>query len=292
MLNYYTCVLGYSCNNSCIFCTRPNDASMPNVWGYVEDKSTKQIFNELAEARKQFNGVILTGGEPAIRRDFFEILQKCVDLGFEKISIQTNARKFADKMFAEKTIKILGDRADFYVSFHSHRKELFNKLSGTNAYDEALTGLKNLLSLSEQVRTNTVVMKPNYKELPEIAKFLCDLGVKEIEFMFVHPNGMAWVNRKQIVPRIENTIPFVKKAIDVAEMYGVRATATCFPICALDNKCKTKASELFLPEHMIIKNPKARTKDEKCKDCKYFRNCWGIWTNYLKIFPFEFNPQH
>lgn len=289
MLNYYTCVLGYSCNNSCIFCTRPNDASMPNVWGYVEDKSTKQIFNELAEARKQFNGVILTGGEPAIRRDFFEILQKCVDLGFEKISIQTNARKFADKMFAEKTIKILGDRADFYVSFHSHRKELFNKLSGTNAYDEALTGLKNLLSLSEQVRTNTVVMKPNYKELPEIAKFLCDLGVKEIEFMFVHPNGMAWVNRKQIVPRIENTIPFVKKAIDIAEENKAKATVIRFPLCLLNDYAK-KSAEFFLPRRMIIENPKVRILEKICKRCKYFSRCSGIWANYLKMFDFEFKP--
>ena len=289
MINYYTCIPGYSCNNACIFCTRPNDPNIPNVWGFIPDKTTEQLFKELTKARKSFNGVILTGGEPAIRKDFFEILQKCVDLGFEKISIQTNAKRFADKNFAERTVSILGDRADFFVSFHSHRRELFNKLSGTKAYDEALTGLKNLLSLSKQVRTNTVVMKPNYRELPEIASFLCGLGVKALEFMSVHPNGMAWVNNMQIVPKIEDTVPFVRKAVDVAESDGAKATITCFPLCALGDY-RNRAPELFLPEFMIVKNPKARTKGKECEKCKYYRNCWGLWTNYLKMFDFKFTP--
>ena len=290
MINYYTCVTGYSCNNACIFCTRPNDPSVPNVWGYVKDKSMEQLYNELTKARAKFNGVILTGGEPAIRKDFFEILQKCVSLGFEKISIQTNARRFADKTFVKKTLSILGEKADFYVSFHSHRKGLFNRLCGTEAYDEALAGLKNLLALSPQLRTNTVVMKPNYRELPETASFLCNLGVKALEFMFVHPNGMAWINRKQIVPRLEKTIPFVKKAIDIAEQKGVKATIINFPLCSLGTYI-TRASELSLPDNMLSGKFRLSLYSEQCKQCKYYSKCFA-WANYLKVFNFNFKPIH
>ncbi|MEM0360153.1 MAG: radical SAM protein [Candidatus Diapherotrites archaeon] len=288
-LNFYTLVLGHHCNNNCIFCTRPSDPSIKSVWGFVEEKSFATVFREIASARKRFDSIVLSGGEPTTRRDFFKILQACCSLGFERISVQSNARKFSSMGFAEKTLSILGSRSDFYISFHAKREKLFNKLRGTNSFKESLSGIKNLLLLKAPVRINIVVMKPNYRDLPETVRFLDSLGVKAVEFSFVHPNGRAFANRETVVPQIEKVIPFVERAGEFLEKKQVFFSLNDFPLCSL-NKCRKNASELFLNEKLAFQSPKISFKAKECQKCLYFDKCPGIWANYLKIFKFHFSP--
>ncbi len=288
-MHFYTFILTYKCNNGCIFCSRPTDEKAFNVWGREQELSTAEVFSKLEKLREKYEGVIFTGGEPALRKDFIEILQKCVELDFKKISVQTNGIKFSNESFAEEVCSILGKRADIFVSFHAHNAKLFTALCRTNMFERVLSGLKNLLTYCEEVRTNTVVMKPNYRFLPDIAKFICNQGVSHLEFMAVHPNGYAWLNRDTIVPRIEDTIPFLKKAIDIVTSFGRRVTLNRFPLCILGEYARY-ASELFLPKHMVAESDKICYKNGSCKKCKYYYNCPGIWHTYSQIYDFKFKP--
>jgi MoaA/NifB/PqqE/SkfB family radical SAM enzyme len=289
MESFATCILGQSCNNNCIFCTRPADPKAPSVWGFTAEKTTAEVLNGLESLRKPFDSIILTGGEPAIRNDFFEILEKCMALGFQTISVQTNARKFSDAEFAENVLKILGSKADFYVSFHSSKPALFNSLRGTASFQESVSGIKNLLALGAKARTNTVVMKPNYKELPELVSFLSGLGIKEMEFMLIHPNGRAWANRAKLIPRASATIPYLKKASETAEKNNVSLTFVDFPFCALGS-LSLKASERFLSPATVSGSRPAKAKGRECGSCSAKQKCPGIWSSCLKVFPFEFKP--
>lgn len=63
-----------------------------------------------------------TGGEPTIRKDFFQLLEFAGEQGFPLIRVITNGRMFAHKGFAEKTVSS-GVR-EFRFNLVSHRPEI------------------------------------------------------------------------------------------------------------------------------------------------------------------------
>ena len=66
------------------------------------EKTTEQIKEDLNKARERCDSVVLVGGEPTIRKDIIEIVKYAKQLGFKKIQIQTNGRRFAYKNFCIK----------------------------------------------------------------------------------------------------------------------------------------------------------------------------------------------
>jgi len=290
MMHFFTYSPGYSCNNNCIFCTRPDNPGIPNIWGFEHDRTSEEALKELEIIRKNFDKIILTGGEPAIRGDFFEILKKCSELDFKYVRIQTNGRMFSDRAFCKKTINALDMDHSFFFSFHSHNKKTFETLAGKKGvFNETLQGLKNLLAEGASLTTATAVMKLNYGKLKELLEFFHSLGVVNSELVFVHPNGRAWVNRLEIVPKIEETIPFVQEALDFGKEQGMKITLQKFPLCALGEH-KKFAAEFSMSPEMVASSPRIQFKGKECGQCKYYNNCPGIWANYLKTFNFKFKP--
>ncbi len=259
------------------------------MWGFVPYKKTEQLFEEFTKIRSFADAIILSGGEPAQRPDFFKLLEKLIELDFCKVQVQTNGRLFLDKDFAERTVSMLGSRGEFFVSFHAPNEKLFEELSGVKgSFNETVLGLKNLIKLNAKIRTDTVIVKQNYEDLALIVDLLTALGVKGMELIFVHPNGRAWVNRKRIVPRIEETVPFVKEAVVHGLRHGTNVVITRYPFCVLDGYEKHAVEFNYSEDFDNYLN--ARVKGAECRQCKYFKNCPGIWANYLKLFSFEFRP--
>jgi MoaA/NifB/PqqE/SkfB family radical SAM enzyme len=288
-MRFVAYLLDYKCNNNCIFCTRPADPNVPNIWDRERSKTIEDVKKDFKRMREnKIEGIILTGGEPTIRRDFFEVLELCKVAGFKTVSIQTNGRIFSRKSFVGKLTEF-SPMLDVFLSFHTHKKPLFEKLVGTRSFVETIVGIRNLVDRGFTPRTNTVVMKPNYRHLSETISFLGEIGIKNTELMFVHPNGYAWVNREEIVPMVEDVIPYVKKAIDKARLIGINPTLIRFPICLLGDY-KKYATEMFLHPKMIIESEKIRTRGQECTACKFYNRCSGIWSNYLKIYSFKFRP--
>ncbi len=289
MPKIYTCIPDHACNNHCLFCTRPNDPKTHNMWGFVPFKKTNELFEEFAKIRSFASAIILSGGEPALRPDFFKLLEKLIELDFCKVQVQTNGRLFSNKEFCERTVSVLGNRGEFFVSFHAPNEKLFEELSGVKgSFNETVLGLKNLIELNARIRTDTVVVRQNYKDLAVTVDFLASLGVKGMELIFVHPNGRAWENRERIVPRIEETVPFVKEAVNRGICNGILPVITRYPFCVLGDYAKHAVEFHYSEDFDNYLN--ARVKGAECQKCKYFKNCPGIWTNYLKIFKFDFLP--
>ena len=131
MKKYYF-QLGYSCNDNCWHCFLPMNE-------FKRDLTTEQVISVLEKARKEGVDIIaLTGGEPTIRKDIFEIVEYANGLGFERIEIQTNGRMLSLSGFAKKLEK--AGATDIYLSIHSHIKEVQNFITRTNSFDETVEG--------------------------------------------------------------------------------------------------------------------------------------------------------
>ncbi len=176
---------GITCNNRCVFCyqLRYRPAN-----GMSAAARTDLDFDELVRRmefahEKGFENCHLTGGEPAIRRDFFKLLHAARAIGFKHVGVTTNGRMFANPKFAEKALQAGMDRVS--ISIQSSDPQVHDRLSGVRgAMAQTLAGIRNLLHASKllnrrlELDTMTIIMQPNCQGLADLFSVLGKLGVR------------------------------------------------------------------------------------------------------------------
>lgn len=278
---------GFICNNNCLFCVQADNKCKGN-------RSFEEIKADLDECRKRCDGVVLTGGEVTIRKDFFDLIRLAKELGYKTIQIQTNGRMFASLEFCKKTIE--AGATEFSPALHGYCKEQHDYLTRSVSFMQTVKGIKNLKSLGQYVLTNTVVVKSNYRNIPQIARLLVKLGVDQFQFAFVHPMGNALKNADSVVPRISLAAPYIHKGLLIGLSAGKQVMAEAIPYCHMKGY-EQFVSENYIPEtevrgkkHQNVDNftfqrrTYGKSKFAQCRKCKYDRICEGPWKEYPEIF--------
>ena len=144
------------CNFKCGYC-------LPN--GYQVDKSDTRKFLHLDEIRRLskcfyllgVNKIRITGGEPTVRKDFFEIIKVLkYDTGIENIAITTNGYHLDQK--AKLLVK--SGLTGINISMDSLNQETFKNITGHDRLPEILKGIKNLQDVGfENIKINAVLLK-------------------------------------------------------------------------------------------------------------------------------------
>ena len=173
------------CNFKCDYC-------LPD--GYKIDKSDNRTFitaeeiKRLAKALSQLgvSKIRLTGGEPTIRKDFFEIVNILKEnSGIKKTVITTNGYKLEN--LAEKLVESKLDGLN--ISIASLNKDTIKKITGHDRLEEILRGIKKLQSLGfNNIKINAVLLKninSSEKDFEQWAGFIKenDLDFRYIELM-------------------------------------------------------------------------------------------------------------
>ena len=144
------------CNFKCGYC-------LPN--GYQIDKSDNRKFLHLDEVRRLakalselgVNKIRLTGGEPTVRKDFFDIVKIIKEnSGIKKTVITTNGYHL-DKI----AHKIKESGLDgINISIDSLNKETFKRVTSHDRLEEILRGIKVLQGLNfKNIKINAVLLK-------------------------------------------------------------------------------------------------------------------------------------
>ncbi|KYK21211.1 hypothetical protein AYK25_08445 [Thermoplasmatales archaeon SM1-50] len=109
------------CNLRCGYCFMNAGAS-----GYVYEPSLDEIRHMLQQARNErpmgSKAIQITGGEPTIREDLFEIVQMARDIGFSHIQLNSNGIKLAESVDYCKKLKEAKVNT-VYMSFDGVSKE-------------------------------------------------------------------------------------------------------------------------------------------------------------------------
>jgi AdoMet-dependent heme synthase len=180
------CITG-SCNLSCRHCfaahkERAQDELTLTQWQFVIDR--------LAQA-KVFT-LILTGGEPLTREDFFDIAAYCTRYPF-RMGLNTNALLVSDDV--SRRIACLGFKARISVSLDGASAHTYEALRGEDTFNKALKGIESLLRFNSNVRLFCVVTKHNFLELEKITNLARSLGASSLEF-----NSLLRGERAQCYP--------------------------------------------------------------------------------------------
>ena len=170
------------CNFKCGYC-------LPN--GYQIDKSDNRKFLQLEEIKrlaKVFSklGVCkirLTGGEPTVRKDFFDIIKILKnEAGIKKVVITTNGYHL------DKKAKMLVDSGlnGINISIDSLDRNTFKKVTGHDRLPEILKGIKNLQNLYfENIKINAVLLNginSSDKDFETWAEFI---KVNKVDFRYI-----------------------------------------------------------------------------------------------------------
>jgi MoaA/NifB/PqqE/SkfB family radical SAM enzyme len=279
--------VGYSCNNMCRHCVQGDKRHR------IRDKTPEEIAAELKEVRSRgIRSVVFTGGEATVRPDIIEQVALARELGYEVIQVQTNARMFSSAKFTKCMVE--AGMTELASALNGHIPELHDYISRVpGAWKQTVQGIKNVREYGIPVLSNTVVTRPNYRFLKEIAELLLGLGVVQYQLAFVHPAGRAWTDFDQLVPNITLAAPYIHRGLDPGIERGVRVMSEAMPFCHMKGY-EQYVAELIIPpsdvyetELKIVEWEKWRVnegkwKGEKCRACRFYDVCEGPWREYVE----------
>ncbi|OAG27336.1 heme b synthase [Thermodesulfatator autotrophicus] len=170
------------CNLDCVHC-RAAASRGP----YPNELTTDECFRILKEIKEVGSPIIiLTGGEPLLRKDIFEIAEETSRLGFRPV-MATNgtlitpeiAQKMKETGIARVSISLDGATAE------SH--DNFRKVKG--AFDGALKGIAILKEVGLPFQINTTITEVNVEEVPAILDLALKLGAVAHHIFLLVPVG-------------------------------------------------------------------------------------------------------
>jgi len=281
------------CNQRCVFC------SAPPVGGELP-------FEEIAKrmTRLKHEGttdLMLTGGEPTLKKDLFDILTLATQLGFEEITIQSNGAMLYREDFVRRlsTIKNL----KFNVSFHTSDRKTFGELSQAPwTYDNTLKGLANLGKYGIPVFLTIVIQKGNYALLKSHIEFCRQHfpHITHFSFNFIDPIYNAREN-PWTIPTFTEAEPHITDALQHILDEGCTFRIEKIPLCFLSgfehfhsDLRRDIFNETRLNSFFRVKTdhtPKDWYKETRnrffyapqCGGCSLKEICPGINENYVAI---------
>ncbi|HOI19708.1 MULTISPECIES: radical SAM/SPASM domain-containing protein [Methanothrix] len=168
-----------ACNLSCRYC-RASASHEPDQ-GELDTDEAKRFVESIAPLKPM---LILSGGEPLLRPDLFQIIRLAVSLGI-RVSLASNgtlitsglAEEIADSGVSRVSISL--DGAD--AAMHDHGR-------GQGSFERSIRGIENLRGRVD-FQINFTVTQKNQSELIRIFDLAEKLGAAALHIFFLVPTG-------------------------------------------------------------------------------------------------------
>lgn len=237
------------CNLKCSHCYI--NAHAMNAETELTTKEGKTLIDQIAAVSKPI--LVLSGGEPLLREDIFELARYGSEKGL-KVVMGTNGTLIDDEL----TCKLLdvGIRK-LAISLDSIDLEKHDEFRGVKgAWKATMKGIEACQRNGLDFQINTTVTKQNFEEVDDIIDFAKTVGASNFHLFFLVPTGRG--------EKLEDVTPFQYEKMLTKVIESARRDFDMRPTCA--------------PQFMRI--AKQRMMDVK----KWGRGCIaGI--RYCRIYP-------
>lgn len=313
------------CNALCDHCGSRCTASKKDE---VSLETFKKVLDNVSE-KFGTKAIMLniTGGEPLMRKDLFEITGYADILGF-KWGLVTNGMLITDDVISKMKETHM---STITISLDGMKKthEEFRHVPGS--FDRIISAIERLKkdNFVEHIQVTFIATKNNIFELPEVYRLLSMLGIDSLRISGIDPIGRAKDNEKLMLSREDYLFlfDFIKKhkasplpvvwscthyfgntesnidptgkifkcytGIHVASILSNGDIFGCPNIprrkeLIQGNVLKDDFCEVWKNNFEFYRNPN-RTKAKQCEGCKYWNYCKG---DSFHTFDFETNtPQ-
>lgn len=210
-----------SCNLNCIHCrAAARNEPYPNE---LNTEEAVKLLDEIRELGQVI--VILTGGEPLMRRDIFEIARHGTDLGLRMTMAPNgtlvtleNAKKMADAGIQRISISLDGACAEIHDDFRAM----------PGAFAGAMQGIENAKNAGIEFQINTTITKKNLTEIPKLLELAVSLGAAAHHIFLLVPTGRGKEIEESTIDaeEYEKTLNWF---YDQREKVPLQLKATCAP---------------------------------------------------------------
>lgn len=157
------------CNLACLHCI---EESGPGK-AFKDELTSEEAFSVIDMlVQGEVPYVSFSGGEPMVRPDFFEMVER-ITKGGVGLKIETNGHYLTPSNCAR--LKELGVKA-VQVSIDGGTPASFNKMRVHGRFDQALEGIKNLKEAGIPIEVNFVPAKFNIHEIGEVVDLAYRVG--------------------------------------------------------------------------------------------------------------------
>jgi radical SAM protein with 4Fe4S-binding SPASM domain len=210
------------CNLRCAHCRAvPQASESPDELSLADGF---RLIDSIAEVGRPI--LVLTGGEPLLRRDLFDFATYGAWRGL-RMALATNgtlinrdiAKQVVEAGFKRVSISLDGPDAETH--------DRFRRVSG--AFDDAVDGFIHLKELGMSMQVNTTVTTHNRERLGEIHELVRKLGADAWHLFLLVPVGcgLEITQTAQLTPRdYEDVLYWID---DLAQTETMEIRATCAP---------------------------------------------------------------
>ena len=210
-----------NCNLSCVHCRA--SATMGPYEGELNTDACFRLLDQIRETGQPI--VILTGGEPLLRPDIFEIAKYGTDKGLRMVMAPNGtlitaetARKLADSGIKRISISLDGATRD--------KHDAFRGVEG--AFDGAVRGIGFAKDAGLDFQINTTITKANLEEMPKIQELAVELGAVAHHIFLLVPTGRGKYIADQAIDAAEYE-QSLNWFYDQRETTPLQLKATCAP---------------------------------------------------------------
>lgn len=183
--------LTYACNLQCVHCLSSSGRRDPRE---LSTEEAKRVIDELAEMQVFY--VNIGGGEPTIRRDFFEIVDYAIGRGIG-VKFSTNgafitaerAQRFADT-----------DYLDIQISLDGTDAATNDAIRGPGSYDMAMRAMEHLRAANfGPFKISVVATRHNVDQLDDFKALADDFGA-QLRLTRLRPSGRGATTWHELHP--------------------------------------------------------------------------------------------
>jgi radical SAM protein with 4Fe4S-binding SPASM domain len=170
-----------TCNLSCIHCY--TDSEKKKYPDELSTQEAREMLRDLADFK--IPALLVSGGEPLLRKDLFELVAYAKGLGIRP-TLSTNGT-----LITRETAKKIKEAGFTYVGISLDGIEETNdRFRGEKgAFKRAMNGFRNCLQAEQRVGLRMTLTKQNYKDLHTIFDFIEQEGIQRACFYHLVYSG-------------------------------------------------------------------------------------------------------
>jgi molybdenum cofactor biosynthesis enzyme MoaA len=284
------------CDNNCIFCSLKSQQNADHK-SFKELKiQIDQIVNFLILNNKHLDNIFLIDGEPTLNDCFLDIVKYAASLGFKQIYLDTNGQKFSDENFCRLAIE--SGLTDINMPIYGHNALIHDSITRKKfSFLRFIKAIKNLKHFDVALHLHTLILKQNYKDLPQMARLIKSYNLP-CSFNFFLPDEKEKL--PELIPSYSQILPYLLKARFILNNNFKYKE---IPECVLGNKKvipeKDKSFKFIINSNKpafykgldYASERQAKIKLFSCEKCSSFNNCEGVLKRYVEFFGInEFKP--
>lgn len=211
--------LTFKCNLRCAHCYL--NALEREGKGELNTDEGKMLIDQIVEVSKPI--LILSGGEPLLRNDIFELVKYGTEKGL-RVTIGTNGTLITDDI--ARQLKLSGVPR-IAVSLDSSIPERHDEFRGVKgSWKRTVEGIETCRRNDIDVQINTTVTQQNYDEIDDIMALAEKLEASKFHLFFLVPTGRG--------KKVEDVSPvmyekMIKGVLEKSSKYKLNVRPTCAP---------------------------------------------------------------